>query len=88
MTDATADDRSRRRQPRSAAADAVARRILFDIMLWGGIAILLIISFGPANMGNVPLLFTNSDNMQRVRRPTSLQPDFTDVDDSTSPRCG
>lgn len=30
---------------------------LFDIGLWGGIAVLLVISFGPAEMVKLPLLF-------------------------------
>lgn len=39
--------------------------ITFDYLLWGGIAILLIVSFVPAGIYNVPLLFTNSQNMQQ-----------------------
>ncbi|WP_374577974.1 phosphonate ABC transporter, permease protein PhnE [Phenylobacterium sp.] len=50
---------------------------LFDIALWGGIAILLIISFGPAEMAKLPLLFENSDNMRQFGREF-LHPDFSD----------
>ena len=49
----------------------------FDILLWGGIALMLIISFGPVNMAKVPLLFSNSSNMQEFGRDF-LHPDFTD----------
>ncbi|HET9160069.1 MAG TPA: phosphonate ABC transporter, permease protein PhnE [Caulobacteraceae bacterium] len=49
----------------------------FDVLLWGGIAVMLIISFGPVNMAKVPLLFTNSSNMQEFGRDF-LHPDFTD----------
>jgi phosphonate transport system permease protein len=32
----------------------------FDFVLWGGIVVLLIISFGPAELTKFPLLFSNS----------------------------
>jgi phosphonate transport system permease protein len=50
---------------------------LFDLMVWGGVALLLIISFGPAEISKVTLLFTNSENMQtfltRLTRPDFSQ---------------
>ncbi len=39
--------------------------ILFDFILWGGIAILLAVSFGPAEIHNFPKLFSNSENMRQ-----------------------
>jgi phosphonate transport system permease protein len=58
--------------PRRAAG-----QIAFDVLLWGGIAVMLIISFGPVNMAKVPMLFGNSTNMQEFARDF-LHPDFTD----------
>ena len=50
---------------------------LFDVILWGGIAVLLVISFGPAEMGKLPLLFSNSENMRQFGADF-LRPDFSD----------
>jgi phosphonate transport system permease protein len=50
---------------------------LFDVALWGGIAILLVISFGPAEIAKVPLLFANSDNMRQFGQEF-MRPDFSD----------
>ncbi|MDO8296192.1 MAG: phosphonate ABC transporter, permease protein PhnE [Caulobacter sp.] len=36
---------------------------LFDLALWGGIAILLVISFGPAEIGKFPMLFSSESRM-------------------------
>ncbi|MDP1630776.1 MAG: phosphonate ABC transporter, permease protein PhnE [Caulobacter sp.] len=36
---------------------------LFDLALWGGVAILLIISFGPAEIGKFPMLFSSESRM-------------------------
>lgn len=36
---------------------------MFDIALWGGVAILLIISFGPAEIGKFPMLFAKESGM-------------------------
>ena len=55
---------------KSAAAWAL------DILLWGGIALVLIVSFGPVDMRRLPLLFTNSENMRQFGREF-LNPDFT-----------
>lgn len=54
-----------------------ASQIAFDVLLWGGIALMLIISFGPVNMSKAPLLFQKSANMQEFGRDF-LHPDFTD----------
>jgi len=37
----------------------------FDVLIWGGVAILLIASFGPAEISKFPQLFSESGNMQR-----------------------
>lgn len=50
---------------------------LFDLGLWGGIIVLLVISFGPAEMSKLPKLFENSDNMRQFGREF-LHPDFSD----------
>lgn len=50
---------------------------LFDLGLWGGIIILLVIGFGPAEMRKLPLLFENSENMRQFGREF-LRPDFSD----------
>jgi phosphonate transport system permease protein len=49
---------------------------VFDVALWGGLAVLLAVSFAPAEMFKAPLLFTNSQNMQTYGREL-LNPDFT-----------
>lgn len=58
--------------PKRSAADR-----LFDLMVWGGVALLLIVSFQPAEISKVTLLFTNSENMQtfltRLTRPDFSQ---------------
>lgn len=50
---------------------------LFDLILWGGIAALLIVGFGPAEINKLPMLFSNSENMRQFGREF-LRPDFTD----------
>lgn len=47
----------------------------FDVLLWGGIAFVLAISFGPAEMAKFPRLFTGSENM-RLFGQAFLRPDF------------
>ena len=49
--------------------------ILFDVLLWGGIAALLMISFGPAEMQRFAMLLGGSDRMQEFAREFA-QPDF------------
>jgi phosphonate transport system permease protein len=48
-----------------------------DLLLWGGVIVLLLIAFGPAEIKKLPLLFSNSENMQTFGRDF-LRPDFTD----------
>jgi len=48
-----------------------------DLVLWGGLVVLLAIAFGPAELNKLPLLFANSANMQELGRGF-LSPDFTD----------
>jgi phosphonate transport system permease protein len=36
---------------------------LFDLALWGGIGVLLVISFGPAEIGKFPMLFSSESRM-------------------------
>lgn len=48
-----------------------------DLLLWGGVFILLVIAFGPAEIRKLPLLFSNSANMQELGRGF-MHPDFTD----------
>ena len=38
---------------------------LVDILVWGGVAVLLVASFGPVDMAHLPRVFTNSQNMQQ-----------------------
>ncbi|HEX8568715.1 MAG TPA: phosphonate ABC transporter, permease protein PhnE [Caulobacteraceae bacterium] len=52
------------------------RSRVVDWVLWGALAVLLIISFGPADIGKLPLLFENSENMRQFGREF-LRPDFT-----------
>ena len=49
---------------------------LWDLMVWGGVALLLIVSFAPAELFKVPLLFSNSENMQTFTSRL-LNPDFS-----------
>jgi phosphonate transport system permease protein len=53
-------------------------QIAFDLLLWGGIALMLIVSFGPVEMAKAPLLFSKSENMQEFGR-AFFHPDFTDL---------
>lgn len=48
-----------------------------DLLLWGGLIVLLAIAFAPAELSKFPLLFTNSANMQELGRGF-LNPDFTE----------
>jgi len=51
--------------------------ILFDFVLWGGIAVLLIISFGPVDMANVTRLVTDHEKTNAFLKDF-LHPDFGD----------
>lgn len=50
---------------------------LFDLILWGGIIAMLVVSFGPVEMRRLPMVFANSANMQQFAHDF-LRPDFTD----------
>ncbi|HEY9217939.1 MAG TPA: phosphonate ABC transporter, permease protein PhnE [Phenylobacterium sp.] len=46
------------------------------MLVWGSIIVLLIIAFGPVEMRKIPLLFSNSQNMQQFGQGFA-NPDFT-----------
>jgi phosphonate transport system permease protein len=46
-----------------------------DILVWGGVIALLLVSFGPAEIHKLPLLFTNSANIGEFSKDL-LRPDF------------
>jgi phosphonate transport system permease protein len=48
-----------------------------DLLIWGGVIVLLLLAFGPVEMHKLPRLFTNSENMRQFGRDF-LHPDFTD----------
>jgi phosphonate transport system permease protein len=50
---------------------------LFGLLLWGGIIVVLIVSFGPAEVWRAPLLFSNSANMRDFGQEF-LRPDFSE----------
>lgn len=47
-----------------------------DLLVWGGVVLLLVLAFGPVEMGAVSRLFSNSANMRQFAQEF-LQPDFT-----------
>lgn len=51
---------------------------IFDLLLWGTIALLLITSFVPVEMYKIPRLFSNSENMQ-VFGSRFIHPNFTEL---------
>jgi len=64
--------------PRDAAnpvAATPARRAT-NVLVWGGVVFLLLISFGPVEMWKATLIVTNSANTQRLTQ-SFLHPDFT-----------
>jgi phosphonate transport system permease protein len=50
---------------------------VFDLLLWGGLVVLLVVGFGSAEINKLPLLFSNSENMRQFGKDF-LQPDFSD----------
>lgn len=50
-----------------------------DLLVWGGVVVLLILAFGPVELKNLPRLFANSENM-RAYGADLLKPDFTHID--------
>jgi phosphonate transport system permease protein len=53
-----------------------AGEVMFDTVLWGGIALLLIISFGPVELIKLPMVFTNQQNMREFAHEF-VRPDFS-----------
>jgi phosphonate transport system permease protein len=49
-----------------------------DLLVWGGVIVLLLVSFGPVDMSHLPKLFTNSENMRQFGKEF-LHPDFSQV---------
>jgi phosphonate transport system permease protein len=49
-----------------------------DLLLWGGLVVLLAIAFGPVELSKLPMLFSNSANIQELGRGF-LKPDFTSL---------
>ena len=50
---------------------------LLDILVWGGIAVLLLASVGPVQLGRLPLLFSKSSNMHEFLMGF-VHPDYGD----------
>ncbi len=50
---------------------------LIDLAVWGGVAVLLVASFGPTELRRLPLLFSKSANMREFAG-SFLHPDFGD----------
>jgi phosphonate transport system permease protein len=48
-----------------------------DMLVWGGVIVLLIVGFKPVEMSHATKLFTNSDNMRQFGQEL-LKPDFGD----------
>jgi phosphonate transport system permease protein len=46
-----------------------------DVLVWGGVILLLIVSFGPVEMAKLPLILSNSANMQKFAG-SFFRPDF------------
>jgi phosphonate transport system permease protein len=47
-----------------------------DILVWGGVILILMIAFRPVDMAHLPRLFSNSENMRQFGREF-LKPDFS-----------
>ena len=59
---------------------------MFDLILWGGLALLLIISFVPVEIIKIPRLFQNSENMSTFL-DRFVKPDFTDWKNYVAAMC-
>lgn len=46
-----------------------------DLLVWGGVIVMLIVAFGPVEMRRLPMLFSNSDNMRQFGQEL-IKPDF------------
>jgi phosphonate transport system permease protein len=51
-----------------------------DVLVWGGVILLLIVSFAPVEMAKLPLIFSNSANMQTFAG-AFFHPDFRQLTD-------
>lgn len=60
---------------------------LMDLVLWGGIAFVLVISFTRVDMQNLPHLFTQSDNI-RLYGKDLLRPDWSSLWPTQDPSSG
>ena len=49
-----------------------------DILVWGGVILILMIAFRPVDMAHLPRLFSNSENMRQFGREF-LKPDFSQL---------
>ena len=49
-----------------------------DLLVWGGVILILIIAFRPVDMAHLPRLFSNSENMRQFGREF-LKPDFSQL---------
>jgi phosphonate transport system permease protein len=58
-------------------ARALGDRAL-DFLVWGGVLVLLVVSFGPAGIHKLPALFTNSGNMAEFSHDL-VRPDFSQL---------
>lgn len=74
MTDATASGAVTPTPVPAAPAKSAASWGL-DVLVWGGIAVLLIYSIGDVDLGNLKLLVTNAENTRRFAADL-LRPDF------------
>lgn len=59
----------------AAPQRSLAQRVP-DLLVWGGVILILVIAFKPVDMAHLPRLFTNSENMRQFGREF-LKPDFT-----------
>lgn len=75
MTDATASGAVAATPIPAAPAKSAASWGL-DVLVWGGIAVLLIYSIGDVDLGNLSLLVTNAENTRNFAADL-LRPDFT-----------
>lgn len=68
--------------PKSSAVPKAPTRSLAqrapDMLLWGGVIVLLLIGFKPVEMSHFAKLFTNSENMREYGREL-LKPDFSNL---------
>jgi hypothetical protein len=58
-----------------------------DVLVWGGVAAVLLYSIDAVDLGNISRLFAGNDSTQLFVHDL-LRPDFSDWKTSSSPRCG